>query len=411
MTPASSLLLVLPLGVHLKEGRIFIERQAANGVKRWLSNFPKITLAVKLLPGEPRADEVEIDQDKLGEGLTVELMPAGWTPYEHFTARGGMRRRLKRWIDSHDYLQFAIGGTWGDWAAMGAMIAARKGRKASVWMDRVESEVLRLTALRDTGLRRVRGLFYSRIGRFSERRAIQASTLGLFHGNDTLSKLGEFSPNPFLVHNIHLSKADRISPDRLGAKVQAAGAGPLELVYLGRVHPDKGVMDWIETLKLLSMRHIPYRARWFGDGPEIEEARAKVKRLGLAECVSFPGRLESREEILEALRSAHMMLFCHMTPESPRCLIEALMSGTPIVGYASAYSEDLISDHGGGILTEMDATKLADAVAQFHFDRVGLAQLISNAAKDGHDMNDEAVFAHRSDLIKRFTGPQPELAI
>jgi len=411
MTPASSLLLVLPLGVHLKEGRVFIERQAANGVKRWLANFSRMTLAVKVLPGEPSADEVEIDPRKLGDALTVELMPSGWTPYEHYSERSGMQRRLKAWIDNHDYLQFAIGGTWGDWAAMGAMIAAKKGRKASIWMDRVESEVLRLSALRDKGLRRVRGLFYSKISGFRERQVIRASTLGLFHGNDTLSTLGAFSPNPYLVHNIHLSKADRISPDRLEAKVTAAGGGPLELVYLGRIHPDKGVMDWIETLKLLSMRHIPFRARWFGDGPDMEEARAKVERLGLSQSVSFPGRLESRDEILETLRSAHMMLFCHMTPESPRCLIEALMSGTPIVGYGSAYSEDLIADHAGGILTEMDATKLADAVAQLHFDRAGLARLIRNAAKDGHDMNDEAVFAHRSELMKRFTAPQPQMAI
>lgn len=403
MAPASSLLLVLPLGVHLKEGRIFIERQAANGVKRWLSNFPKMTLAVKLLPGEPRADEVEIDPERMGDALTVELMPAGWTPYEHFSARGTMRRRLQGWIDSHDYLQFAIGGAWGDWAAMGAMIAAKKGRKASIWMDRVESEVLRLSALRDTGLRRVRGLFYSKIGRSVERRAVKASTLGLFHGNDTLSTLGALSPNPFLVHNVHFRKADRIGRAQLADKVRAAAKGPLELVYMGRVHPDKGALDWIETLRLLSARNIPYRARWFGTGPQLGEARAAVEQSGLAQHVSFPGRLENRREILDVLRSAHMMLFCHMTPESPRCLIEALMSGTPIVGYGSAYSEDLISDHGGGVLTEMDPEKLADVVAQLHFDRGELAGLIGNAAKDGHDMNDEAVFAHRSELIKRFT--------
>ncbi len=102
------------------------------------------------------------------------------------------------------------------------------------------------------------------------------------------------------------------------------------------------------------------------------------------------------------MRDAHLMLFCHLTPESPRCLIEALVSGTPIVGYGSAYPEDLIAGHGGGVLTPMRPAPLAAELVRLSGDRAALADLMGRAAQDGHDMNDEAVFAHRAALMKQY---------
>jgi len=69
--------------------------------------------------------------------------------------------------------------------------------------------------------------------------------------------------------------------------------------------------------------------------------------LGLREVVDFPGFLSDRSELLEKLRLAHMMLFTHVTPESPRCLLEALICGTPIVGYANGFAKDLTAGRGG----------------------------------------------------------------
>lgn len=399
--PAGSLLLVLPLTVHRQDGRIFIEGQAGNGLIQWLCHFDRMTLAVKLLPGAPPADSVAIDTLGLGDRLDVVLLPTAWTPLAHARAYPSMRRRLAALIDRHDYLQFALGGAWGDWGAVGALLASRRGRKASVWTDRVESEVMRIDALRQSGARKLVGLLNARLARRLERRAIRATPLGLFHGKDTFTAYRPFSANPYLVHDIHLKPADRIPAARLAAKIAGAGEGALDVIYVGRLHPDKGVMDWIETLRLVAEANVPFRARWFGAGQQLEEARAHVAALGLDACVAFPGLIVDRQELLEQLRAAHLMLFCHLTPESPRCLIEALVSGTPIVGYGSAYPEDLIDAHGGGVLTAMEPANLAREVIRLANDRAALAALIDCAARDGQDMNDEAVFAHRAALMKQ----------
>lgn len=399
----SSLLLVLPLGAYRRDRALYIDDQAANGLAQWLRHFERVTLCVKVLEGEPPADFVEIDPAVFGGRLALEEMPLGWTPAAHVRALPEMRRRLAGLIDGHDYLQFALMGGWGDWATLGIKLARARGRKCSVWTDRVESEILRQEAGRSRGLRRLSRLVNSWVAHINETVAVRQATLGLFHGKDTYDQFSRNSRRPFLVHDIHLKPEDRITEAELAAKLAACAVGPLRIVYAGRAHPDKGVMDWIAVLDQVHRAGVPIEAQWFGAGPQLDEARDEVDRLGLSGLVHFPGPLFDRAELLEHLRAAHLMLFCHLTPESPRCLIEALIAGTPIVGYRSSYSEDLIAEHGGGQLTAMKPGPLAERVIALAQDRTGLAALIAKAARDGYAMNDEAVFEHRARLMKQFT--------
>lgn len=402
--PVDTLLLVLPLRIFRREGRLFIDGQAANGLQQWLRHFKSLTLAVPLcLDVMPPATTVPFDGLEFGGRVEILPLPDATTPWAFIGAFWRTCRSLASLIDSHDYLHFAIGGFWGDWAALGALMAAKRGRKASVWTDRVEWEVMRGDAQRTKGARRLYRLVNALGARWLERRVIRRTPLGLFHGKDTFDVYQPFSPNPQLVHDIHLKKQDRISPHRLTTKIASASEGPLDIIYAGRVNPDKGVMDWIETLRHASEADISYRARWFGDGPQLQQARAKVESLGLADRIIFAGAVTDRVYLLEQMRDAHIMLFCHLTRESPRCLIESLVSGTPIVGYRRAYPEDLIAANGGGVLTPAEPIELAGKVVHLSNDRAALADLFSRAACDGHDMNDEAVFTHRAELMKRYT--------
>lgn len=393
-------MLVLPLGVCVDGAGVHIDAQAANGLVQWLRHFKAITLCVKRLPAASGDGLVLLNKDDFEGRLDVVILPNGWTPLAHLKALPQVRSLLDGLIDRHEFLHFALMGGWGDWSALGLELASRKGLKSCVWTDRVESEVIALDASRHRGVKRLMRLLNARVARRNERRAIGKASLGLFHGRDTFDHFQGFSQNPHLVHNIHLKPADRIAPDQLAVKITECSRGPLKIIYAGRVHPDKGVSEWIETLRLAKAAGVEISAKWLGTGPQLNQAREAVDRLGLQSAVSFSGSVEDRQELLSELRNAHVMLFCHLTPESPRCLIEALAVGTPIVGFGTAYSEDLISGHGGGQLTAMDPSVLAERLIELDRDRKVLARLIEQAARDGYHMNDEAVFRHRAELIR-----------
>lgn len=106
------------------------------------------------------------------------------------------------------------------------------------------------------------------------------------------------------------------------------------------------------------------------------------------------------------LQRADVFLFCHKTAESPRCLIEALTSATPIVGYEGAYARDLIAGSGGGLLVPQgDTERLAQTLAVLSDERETLAMLMRRAHMEAAPFTDEKVFAHRCMLIRRYLAP------
>jgi glycosyltransferase involved in cell wall biosynthesis len=209
------------------------------------------------------------------------------------------------------------------------------------------------------------------------------------------------------VHDIHVSDDSRISDDELAHRLSRSKA-PIRLVYAGRVHPYKGVTDWIEALSIAAQAGVDFTATWFGEGPELDSAREQVKRLGLVSKVRFPGPLEF-DRLLVELRNFDAFVFCHKIPESRRCLIEALICGLPLIGYESNYARDLIRN-GGGLLSPIhDPKGIARSLSTIQ-DKVVLSKLSRRAAEDGRRFTDEAVFRHRSDLMKTIKVTHTNLA-
>ena len=141
---------------------------------------------------------------------------------------------------------------------------------------------------------------------------------------------------------------------------------------------------------------------WIGDGPELGRMRELTTKLGLTRCVAFPGFEGNRSILLKAMRDSDILLFCHKTTESARCLIEATVSGCALVGYDTAYPRGLTEDCGGAILTPQgDPIALAESLQALHFDRTRLVETITAAALTGKLYNEDSVYRRRAELMIR----------
>ncbi len=101
-----------------------------------------------------------------------------------------------------------------------------------------------------------------------EKYLIRRAALGLFHGMDCYRAYEQFCKNPHIVHDVHLREADRISDLELEFKLSWKGA--LRLIYVGRVHREKGVFDWVQSaLAVATKMGVNFTASWYGNGPEF----------------------------------------------------------------------------------------------------------------------------------------------
>jgi len=399
-----SLLIYAPVPLYRAQGRLYVEKQALNGLRLWARNFAQVTVMMPLSEGPPPQGWVAVDTITAElDRVRLEPLPMAYRPDRFLRYYRSTRRRIRELIGQARYLSFAIGGLFGDWGAVSCFEADRQDRPFAVWTDRVESEVVRRGAGQGPWRRRLRARLEHRPMAWLERAVIRRAALGLFHGRETFDTYAPYSRNPQLVHDIHIDRADHISAEALAAKREAAGEGPLRLCYVGRADDMKGPLDWIEVLGRLRADGVDFTATWLGEGEQMSMMRTKIDALGLGDVVHTPGFAADRAEVLQAYRAAQIFLFCHKTPESPRCLIEALISGTVLVGYDGAFARDLTEPHGSGQFVPVgDMSGLADTVARLASDRSELADLTGRAAQDGAPFDDVSVFEHRSEVIKQY---------
>jgi glycosyltransferase involved in cell wall biosynthesis len=399
---ARDLLLVLPVPLMNDGRRICVEAQAANGLKHWKDNFGRVTVAAPLLPGTPPSGKyLQVRDVREISGVKFIPLPYAYHPAEFARHFVPTTQFLARLIEEHQYLHFAIGGLVGDWASVAAILAARKRRQFAIWTDRVESQIMHRSLFEGCAKRRLQAaLFYLPL-KYYERALLKRSTLALLHGADCYEAYASYCSNAHLVHNIHLKAADRITADAVEEKV-ARTAGKPSICYAGRADDEKGPFDWLRVVKRVRESVPDLEAVWMGDGPALDRMRVAARELGIDNAVTFAGFVDHKT-VMQRIREASVFLFCHKSLESPRCLIEALMVGTPIVGYDSPFPADLILKHRGGVLTPKDDVEtLSNALTGVLKQPFRHGDLIRRAARDGSAFSDEDVFRHRSELMKTY---------
>lgn len=120
--------------------------------------------------------------------------------------------------------------------------------------------------------------------------------------------------------------------DVVEAPVEQPWSGPITLLTVGRLEPEKNPFLLLEALARLEREH-PGRFRivWIGRGALEDEVRQRARELGVDRMIELRGYVPFGSELLDLYRNAHLFVHVSLTEGVPQVLIEALASGTPIV--------------------------------------------------------------------------------
>lgn len=403
---AASLLLVTHVPLRAGPRGLQLDNQTAAGVSHWCRHFDRVTyIGVAEDPAYAGASSlawVDTDQGLLGEKATLVALPRAYRIAPMAREYRAVRARLAQEIARHRHLCYTIGGLVGDWPALAGIESIRQKRRYAAWLDRVEPSIIRNKAAGASLRYRLLAEMAIPIMERYTRHILRHSAIALLRGGDTFEHYARWASDPHCIHNTHTHASDQIAADVLAAKqARALSGAPLNIVYVGRANAMKGPEDWFQVLERLHGAGVPFRATWVGDGPDLAKMRERVAGSVLAGLVDLPGFEGRRDVLLQALRDADLLLFCHKTAESARSLVEALVCGCPIVGYGTAYPRGLVETHGGGaFVPKDDVPGLAARVEALHRDRPALAALIGAAAASGTLYDEESVYAHRAGLMR-----------
>ncbi|MHA6691270.1 glycosyltransferase [Devosia sp. A449] len=408
--PAKSGALLLVTAVRLRQGPngLQLDDQTCAGLARWTEHFSQVVFAGIALDTE-REDAtstawVDVNSLPCASQLRFLALPMAYRLGAFARTYRHTRQLLAKEISQADHLCFTIGYLVGDWAAVAAQEALAQKRKYGVWFDRVEHQVLRETVHAMPFKRQLKERATLLVMQHYHHYLTRRSSLALLQGMDTFNAYQQFSNNPACVYDVHTGPEDFASAADLAAKLTAIRAGaPLRVVYVGRAAEMKGPIDWLNVVAGAVKAGVPLHATWLGDGLLLSAMQAHIHHLGIEDHVTLAGHVDDRAKILDQLRRAHLFLFCHKTPESPRCLIEALVSACPIVGYDSAYASGLIEAGGGRLSPRHQVDQLTTMLIELAGNREALAQLVKQAATAGQGFEEGKLYAERAALIAAHT--------
>lgn len=385
-----------------------IDQDFANSLKIYLDHFESFAVACPVRTSDIKGSGLEqcIPISDLPWGPDrFKFIPLPWAyePIAFLTAFLRVRRLLRAEIEASDYLIFTPSALIGDWPTVAVREAVRLGRPYTIEADGVHGDITRKRHISNVAWKRAvkRNILFPLADR-SLRYCLSRSSLAVFQGQDVYNAYARHCANPHkLNHHVPVYAGDHISDAQLHAKLGSISRGdPLKICYAGRAIDMKGPLEWVDTLSELSRRGVSFDAIWLGDGPMLEEMQARTAALGVP-GITFAGFVAERHAVLDALKQAHIFLFCHNTLESARILGEALACGAPLVGFETDYPADLVAEYGGGMFCEMgDVKALAQKVQELDGDRDRLSTLVTDAARSGRDLDREAALRRRAELVK-----------
>ncbi len=199
--------------------------------------------------------------------------------------------------------------------------------------------------------------------------------------------------------------AARFTPEEHGGGGGGGGEDSvMQLLFVGRLIERKGAAYAIEALAHLANQGRQARLTVVGDGPLGGQLEKLASARGVTELVDFRGRLPAAR-VAEAFAGADVFLMPAVTDWKGEqegfglVVIEAMLSGLPVVASRSGGIPDIIQDGETGLLApERDAAALARAICRLQDDPALGARLAQAAAR-----RVEAVFSPEA-IARGFDG-------
>jgi glycosyltransferase involved in cell wall biosynthesis len=139
------------------------------------------------------------------------------------------------------------------------------------------------------------------------------------------------------------------------------GDGTLVIAAVGRLEPVKGFDLLIEACAALSARDFPLRLVLVGEGSQKAALAAQAARLGIAERVTFAGRL-APEDIRARLYAADLFALPSRSEGMPLALMEAMACAMPCVA-ADVGGVARTAEGTARLVPPEDPAALAEAIA------------------------------------------------
>lgn len=179
----------------------------------------------------------------------------------------------------------------------------------------------------------------------------------------------------FVRNGVDLTEIDA-GLKELKAEHQSNGVDRV-MGFIGQMIPRKGIPDLLDVFDQLYREDTNLKLQLLGDGRQREELEEKAAGQGSGKAIEFLG---FRSDRLELLSRFDLFVMTSSLEGIPRCLMEAMAVGIPVVAYDIPGVDKLVTHDETGLLAPYgDKTALASCCRQLLDDPALAKRLSANA--------------------------------
>lgn len=172
------------------------------------------------------------------------------------------------------------------------------------------------------------------------------------------------------------------------------------LISVSRMAREKNLdflIDGLHKARELAPR---FKCLLVGDGPEKNRLEEKVRRLGLADTVTFTGNL-SPDEVTGHYLAADLFVFASTSETQGMVLVEAMAGGCPVVAVRASGVYDVIHNGHNGFMVAESTESWADTVTMLLEHPDHLSALSNNSRSFAENFSEEKIAEQVLALYRR----------
>jgi glycosyltransferase involved in cell wall biosynthesis len=185
------------------------------------------------------------------------------------------------------------------------------------------------------------------LARFSIRKS---SGIRAVNNNQALKVAKSFKINKAMISEIPVPILN------LRRALGSSSKRPKTIGFVGRIHNDRGIFDFIKLIKSLTVIRDDFTIFIAGSGPDEARFLKEIKEVLPKSKVSFLGQL-SENQLKRSWKKIGVLLSTAPAESYGRVMREALFAGIPVWATKSSGVEDLISKAGKEAVKILDLTK------------------------------------------------------
>ena len=127
--------------------------------------------------------------------------------------------------------------------------------------------------------------------------------------------------------------------------------------FVGRLSSEKGIMGFVDALKIISKEIENLNVFIIGDGPLYEKVKIKLEKYKILDRTNLINEIPNNE-IPKYLNEMKLLVVPSYTEGLPQIILEAMSCGTPVLATSVGNIPDVIKDNINGFIIPQNSPNI-----------------------------------------------------